>query len=125
MKTTVYESDFLREFKEYGREDNFTFEGLQILFDYLENWEQDTGEEIELDVISFCVDYSELTYLEFINDYRLDIKDYYNTEDCTQTWEEAIEEDEDWVVEILTEYINENTSLVGFTNEGTVIYQVW
>ena len=125
MKTTVYESDFLRKFKEYGREDNFTFEGLQILFEYLEQYEEDTGEEIELDVISLCGDYCELTYLEFIREYRLDIENYYDTEDCTQTWEEALEEDKDWVVEILTDYINENTSLVGFTDEGTVIYQVW
>ena len=125
MKTTVYESDFLREFKEYGREDTFSFEGLRTLFDYLEQYEEDTGEEIELDVISLCCDYSELTYLEFIREYRLDIEDYYDTENCTQTWEEALDEDEDWVVEILTEYINEHTSLVGFTDEGTVIYQVW
>lgn len=125
MKTTVYESDFLREFKEYGREDNFSFEGLRTLFDYLESWEQDTGEEIELDVISLCGDYRELTYLEFISEDRLNIENYYNTEDCTYTWEEALEEDKERVVEILTDYINENTSLVGFTDEGTVIYQVW
>ena len=125
MKTTVYESDFLREFKEYGREDNFTFEGLQILFGYLEQYEEDTGEEIELDVISLCGDYCELTYLEFIREYRLDIEDYHDTEDCTQTWEEVLEEEEDWVVEILTEYINERTMLVGFTDESTVVYQVW
>lgn len=123
MKKTVYEDDFLREFKEYSREGNFSFEGLRTLFNYLEQYEEDNGEEIELDVVSFCCDYSELTYLEFINEYNLEIEDYY-TEDCTQTWEEALEEDKEWVTDILTEYINERTSLVGFTN-NTVIYQVW
>lgn len=58
MKKTVYEDDFLREFRDCNREDNFTFEGLRTLFDYLEQYEEDTGEEIELDVISFCGDYS-------------------------------------------------------------------
>jgi hypothetical protein len=95
-----------------------------LLFDYLEQYEEDTGQEIELDVISLCCDYSELTYLEFTNKYNLEIEDYYDTEDCTQTWEEALEEDEEWVTGILTEYINELTSLVGFTDE-TVIYKVW
>lgn len=124
MKKTVSEDDFLREFKDYNREDNFSFEGLMLLFDYLEQYEEDTGQEIELDVISLCCDYSELTYLEFTNKYNLEIEDYYDTEDCTQTWEEALEEDEEWVTGILTEYINELTSLVGFTDE-TVIYKVW
>lgn len=122
MKKTVYEDDFLREFRDCNREDNFTFEGLRTLFDYLEQYEEDTGEEIELDVISFCGDYSESTYLEFINDYDLEIEDYYEE---GETWEEALEEDEERIIEILTDYIQYHTSLVGFTDKGTVIYQVW
>ena len=124
MKKTVYKNDFIREFKDYGREDNFTLDGLQVLFDHLEQYEEDTGQEVELDVISLCDDYRESTYLEFINYYELKIDDYYDTEDCIQTWEEVLEEDEGWVVEILTEYINERTMLAGFTNE-TVVYQIW
>lgn len=42
-----------------GREDNFTSEGLEALFDYFEALEENIGEEIELDVISICCDYNE------------------------------------------------------------------
>lgn len=125
MKRTVYEDDFIREFKEYNLEDSFSHEGLCLLFNYLERYEEDTEEEIELDVISFCYDYSELTYLEFTNKYSLEIENYYDTEDDPKTWEEAITDDEEWVIKILTEYINKYTMLVGFTDRGTVVYQVW
>jgi hypothetical protein len=40
------------------RPDNFTYSGLQALFDYLERYEEETGESIELDVIAICCDFS-------------------------------------------------------------------
>ena len=58
MKTTVSIYDFRREF-EQCRPNNFSYEGLAVLFDYLEQLEQDTGEEIELDVITLCCEYTE------------------------------------------------------------------
>ena len=54
MKQTVSVSDFLREFREYGREDQFSREGLEALYDYLEEFSEDTGTEVELDVIGLC-----------------------------------------------------------------------
>ena len=42
------------------RPSNFTYEGLECLYNYLIDFEQDTNTEIELDVIShLCCDYSE------------------------------------------------------------------
>jgi len=35
-----------------NRKTNFSYEGLEILFEYLEELEESTGEEIELDVIA-------------------------------------------------------------------------
>jgi hypothetical protein len=53
-----------------GRGDQFSYEGLIALFDYLEMLEDDIGEPIELDVISLCCEYSEYENLkEFKNDY--------------------------------------------------------
>jgi hypothetical protein len=59
MKITVSVDDFCEAFRKYGRGDNFTRAGLFALFDYLESYEQDTGEEVELDPIAICCDYSE------------------------------------------------------------------
>lgn len=64
MKTTVDLSDFRRAFTDMGRENNFSWEGLALLFEYLESIEEDTGEEMELDVIALCCDYTEYQSIE-------------------------------------------------------------
>jgi len=67
-------NDFLEEFRRYGREDQFTYEGKKALFDYLEELSEDMGEPIELDIIAICCDYTEYGSLEeFINDYSYTI----------------------------------------------------
>lgn len=62
MKTTVNFSDFCDAFE--IRKESFTYQGKQALFDYLEEYEEGTGEEIELDVISLCCEYTEYGNLE-------------------------------------------------------------
>lgn len=39
--------------------DNFSYEGKKALFEYLEQYEEETGEQIELDIVALCCDYSE------------------------------------------------------------------
>ena len=52
------------------RPGSFSDEGLNVLFEYLEAIEEDTGEKIELDVIALCCDFAEYTNLaDFQNDY--------------------------------------------------------
>ena len=62
MHQSVNFSDFTDAFQ--IRKENFTYEGRWALFDYLERLEEDTGEEIELDVIALCCEYSEYASLE-------------------------------------------------------------
>ena len=59
--------DFERAFKNFER-DNFSYDGLKALFEYLEEYEEDTGEEVELDVIALCCDYMEYDSLKEYND---------------------------------------------------------
>ena len=64
---------FRREFKAYGREENFSPRGLESLFNYLEGLADDMGERIELDVVALCCDYYEYDSLEEIQaDYSLE-----------------------------------------------------
>ena len=58
IKQTVTESDFRDAFQAI-RPDNFSYEGLGALYDYLENLSDDIGDDIELDVIALCCDYTE------------------------------------------------------------------
>ena len=76
MKQTIDYYQFKHAFEKYGRENNFSYRGLFVLFDYLEQLEDDIGEEIELDVIALCCEYAEYDSLaEFREDYGED----YNT----------------------------------------------
>ena len=59
MKQTVNFTKFEQAFKDYGRSDNFSHEGLIALFDYLEDLESASVLEMELDVIGICCEYSE------------------------------------------------------------------
>jgi len=58
MKTTITETMFIDSFKAI-RPDNFSYNGLRALFEYLEQLEEDCGTEMELDVIALCCDFSE------------------------------------------------------------------
>ena len=58
MKETVDIHRFRAAFAEL-RPDNFSRPALAALFDYLDQLEQDLGEEQELDVIAICCDWTE------------------------------------------------------------------
>ena len=64
MKTTITEQNFIDAFYDYGRGNNFSREGLEQLFEFLEELEESTGEEMELDVIAICCDFTEYDSLE-------------------------------------------------------------
>ena len=73
MYQNVNWHNFQDAFQNMGRGDNFSYEGLRALFDYIEQLEEDMGEEIELDVIALCCEYSEIeedeqAYKEYIGD---------------------------------------------------------
>lgn len=55
MKKTITKDEFKREFKGYNRENQYSSYALEKIFDYLEEFEEATGEEIELDVIALCL----------------------------------------------------------------------
>lgn len=63
MKTTINFYDFSRWFEQH-RPNNFSRAGLQGLFDYLEEYEDSTGETIEFDPIALCCEYTEYDDLD-------------------------------------------------------------
>ena len=58
MKETVNESRFIQAFLA-TRPEQFSRKALVALFDYLDQLEQDLGEEQELDVIAICCEWTE------------------------------------------------------------------
>ncbi len=80
MKTTVNFSEFRDSFQQI-RPDNFSYEGLRHLFSWLEQYEEDTGEELELDVIAICCDFSEDTFQNIADQYDFDLSQYETDEE--------------------------------------------
>ena len=71
MKQSVNDCDFIDAFRNYfgGQyKTNFSYEGLKALFEWFEEYENDTGEEMELDVIAICCDFTEYESLKEYNE---------------------------------------------------------
>jgi Ca2+-binding EF-hand superfamily protein len=73
MKQTINLNDFRNAFQSI-RPNNFSYEGLEVLFDYCEDLEVSCNEEMELDVIALCCDYAESSFEELIHQYDIDVK---------------------------------------------------
>ena len=110
MKTTVSNSDFHDAFRSHDRMENFSYEGRNLLFEYLEQIEEDTGEEMELDVIAICCDFNEDTVEDIASNYNI------NTSDAESESEKC---------QIVTDYLNDNTLVVGSPSDCTIVYQVF
>jgi len=60
MKDTMTEFSFCDWFqKSAERKNQFSYEGLRALYEYLVNLEDDIGEEFEFDPIALCCEYTE------------------------------------------------------------------
>lgn len=99
MYTEVTFSNFVDAFRDMGKEENFTHDGLRILFDYFEEYENSTGKKIEFDVIGICCEYSENTLEEINNYYGKEFED--------------LDEAQEWL---------ENETIVCGTTDDTIVY---
>lgn len=96
MKTTVSLYEFREAFRKI-RPNNFSYEGLEALFDFLEQLEEDTGQEMELDVIAICCDFSEYQDLA---DFQVAYGEEYETmEDVEQETIVIMVDDERFIVQ--------------------------
>lgn len=110
MKQSVNFSTFQMAF-EAIRPNNFSYEGLSILFDYLEEYEDSCGTEIELDVIALCCDFSEEHFSDIANSYDIDLSD------CD------IDEDK---IQAVKDHLNDKgNGYCGETDDGSIVYHVY
>ena len=103
MKQTVNFSSFVDAFHAHDRYAQFGYVALRVLFDYLEEMEEDTGNEMELDVIALCCDYSVDSWQDLASEYSIDL------DDC---------EDDDERVSAVLEYLEGHTSVCGTVVDG-------
>lgn len=107
MEQSVNFSAFVDAFHAYDRYDQFGYDALQVLFEYLEQYEEDTGEELELDVIALCCDYSVDSPDDIAEQYDIDLSECEDDQDKLDT---------------VTKWLNDNTSVCGHTPSGQIVY---
>ena len=107
MKTTVTFSGFTDAFHKMDRYEQFGYQALRVLYDYLENYQEETGQEVELDVIALCCDFSADTPESIAQDYSIDLTDV----------------DEDDIMAHVVDYLNDHTMVCGTTEDGQIVYQ--
>jgi len=120
MKTAVTLNDFRDAFVNYNRENNFSFEGLEALYNWLIEYEEDTGEEQELEVIALCCDFAEYeSALECAREYGWDFAaDIYDDDDKERGDDEVAEE----LKEKAIDWLSNRTTAILFPG-GIIIQQ--
>jgi hypothetical protein len=108
MKQTIGLSQFTDAFMSL-RPKNFTYEGLEILFNGLEEFEEETGDDMELDVIALCCDFCEMSINEIIEAYGY-------------MMDEARLNDDD-ALSYVTDWLNNQTWVIGKTDINTYIFR--
>jgi hypothetical protein len=104
MYQNVNFTDFHNAFRQL-RPNNFTYDGLQALFQYCEDYEHGSGENMELDVIALCCDVTEDKPLSIALGYRIDLS--------------AVDLGDDPAIrQLVLDYLQEHTTVVGETADS-------
>jgi hypothetical protein len=104
MKTTVSVYDFRDAFARMGRKNQFSYEALGLIYEYIE----DNDPDAELDVIAVCCEFDEQSPRDLAYTYGIDISE------CG--------DDDDAILRTVREHMHEETSVVGETAAGNLIY---
>lgn len=104
MIQTIGLSDFRTAFHNMGRKDQFSYEGLGLIFDYIEDYERDNGEQVELDVVAICCEWAEDSPENIADQYGIEAKD------------------EDSLKQEVIDHLEYHTQYAGETPAGTLVY---
>jgi hypothetical protein len=103
MKTTLSVYDFRDAFIRANRKEQFSYDALGLIYDWLENNDPD----YDLDVICLCCELSEDYCDDIAANYSIDISE------CI---------DEVTTVETVMNYLQDETTVIGTTESGTIVY---
>lgn len=116
MIQTINSSQFHDAFHKRGRGDQFSYDGLNVLFDWIEQHETDTGSDTELDVIGLCCEFSEESPADIARAYSIDLS---NNQEAGGLLTD-IEEIQARVLDYLYDHGN---GVCGVTADGFIVYQ--
>ena len=104
---TVSPSDLYHLACKMARGDNFGYKGWRAIGDYLESLSDDLGENIEIDIVAICCEYSmaesaDDAYMQYDHLHGVDLPD-------EEDWEELTEEEK---LETIEEFLQDRSSVV-------------
>ena len=110
MKQTINEYQFRDAFHACGRGNQFSYEGLGLLLDWLEDFYSDASSgEYDLDVIALCCEFSESSLDEVLSQYEIIESDG--------------DDSEEELLGVVTDYLQDNTALIGLTSDNKFLFQ--
>ena len=101
MKMTLSLYDFRTEWARSSRKDSFSYNGLELLYDHLE----ETDPDYDLDIVELDSSWTEAGIDQILNDYDLDLNPKI---------ENALER--------ALEALNDKTIALGITSEDTIVF---
>ncbi|MCI7633046.1 MAG: hypothetical protein MSS80_03275 [Mollicutes bacterium] len=110
MLVTTIDNGYQLEqlFRECGRENHFSCEGFNALYDYLDEYSDTVGEDFKVDVIALCCDFTEYEdWEELYNNYSYS----YNNE--SKTFEEL---EEDGELDDFKGWVQDRTTVIEVTD---------
>ena len=115
---TVNPSDLYHLACKMARGDNFGYKGWRKIGDYLESLSNDTGEDIEIDIVSICCDYS---MAESAESFYKEHQHLHGTDlPAMEEWEEL----EDDKLAAVSDYLRKNTALI-ICEDDLIIWQAF
>ena len=86
-------SDFCQAFEDRGRGEQFSTDALRLIYDYLDEMDQDT----ELDVIALCCEFAESSVDELVEEHDIEPDD-------------------------VRDHLDQSTTVLGETDAETLVY---
>lgn len=110
MYQSINVHQFRQAFIDMDRKDQFSYEGLTALFEFLEEMSEDTGQDFELDVIALCCDFSEMGLDEILSEYP-DLFDQ----------DEMVEMDGGELYDYIVDQLNDETMVIPVDDEKIIL----
>ena len=121
MKTTLNTSDIARALKS-DENAAWSRNGARALAEYLEEYEESTGEEMELDVCAIRCDFSEYESLEaWASEHFRNQADAVDRLGLTLGMDGSIDEDSDEIDDLIRSYIRDRGTLIEFDG-GVIVF---
>lgn len=106
MKQTINFTTFANAFRNSDRADQFSYEALELIFDYIEEYERDTGEQVEFDMIGVCCEWAEDTPENIARSYDIDLEGKEGAAAMMHVYE----------------YLQDQTQVAGVTYKNNIVY---